>query len=115
MGNPVAVILSSVGVSRAVNVSWMDNSPLTAHVALGSSTMSVDFVLNFTLDDLQSTVNPFWFGWSSAPGSSAVHFSSANYDAGVLIPFLNPIAGLRISSTALSSSNLTLRVLEAGG
>src|SRR5262245_21990734 len=113
MGNPVATTLSSVGVSRAVNLDWRDAGPLTAQVTLGSTTMTVDFTVQYTLDDLQTSVAPAWFGYSSTVGGSAAHFSSANADSGVLISFPTPIAGIRISSTALSSSSVTLRTLEA--
>lgn len=114
MPNPFSVTLSSVGTSDPANIDWRGGGYLTAVVSLGSTTMTTDFTLQYTLDDSQLTSTRTWFGVSSAVGSSITHFSSANADAGVSFTFLAPVAGLRISSTALSSSTLTLRVLQAG-
>lgn len=115
MPNPTTVTLSSVGVSNPVAVSWRDYNPTTASITLGSSTLTTDFTAQFTLDDLQLSSSPVWLSIGSSIGSGATHFSSANFDAGVVVTFLTPIAGLRISSTALSSSSLTLKVLQGDG
>lgn len=115
MPNPTVVTLSSVGTSTPANLDWRSNAGyVTAVVSLGSTTMTTDFTLQYTLDDSQLSTTRAWFGVSSAIGSSITHFSSANADAGVTFTFLTPLAGLRISSTAISSSSLTLRVLQAG-
>jgi hypothetical protein len=110
-----SVTLSSVGVSSAINLNWRGSKPVSALVTLGSTTMTVDFTVQFTLDDLQLDSTPTWVSVGSSAGSSATHFSSANADAGVVLGFLYPIAGLRISSTAISSSSLTLQTLQGEG
>lgn len=107
--------LSSVGVSNPVNLDWRGSKPVTAVVTLGSTTMTTDFTVQYTLDDLQLVPIPAWVGIGSSTGSSATHFSSANADAAVTVGFLYPIAGLRISSTAISSSSLTLKALQGAG
>lgn len=107
-----AVTLSSVGVSNPVNVNWRGGSPTSIYVSFGSTTMTTDFTVQYTLDDsmLSSTVR--WIGVGSSVGSSATHFSSANADTGVPIGFDAPIAAVRLNSTAISSSTLTLTVLQ---
>lgn len=107
--------LSSVGTSDPINMNWRGGKPITALVTLGSTTMSADFTLQYTLDDLQLTTTQTWIGVGSSTGSSVTHFSSANGDAGVSWTFLNPVAALRISSTAISSSSLTLKALQGEG
>lgn len=107
--------LSSVGVSNPVNLNWRGSKPVTALVTLGSTTMTADFTIQYTLDDLQLSSSPVWISLGSSIGSSATHFSSANADAGVTAGFVYPIAGLRLSSTALSSSSLTLKALQGEG
>ncbi len=110
-----SVTLSSVGVSSPVNLNWRGSKPVTALVTLGSTTMSADFTLQYTIDDLQLVASPVWISLGSSVGSSATHFSSANADAGVTVGFVYPIAGLRLSSTALSSSSLTLKAIQGEG
>jgi hypothetical protein len=107
--------LSSVGTSNPVNLNWRGSKPITAVVTLGSTTLTTDFTVQFTLDDLQLSSSPVWIALGSSTGSSATHFSSANADSPVVIGLLYPVAGLRISSTALSSSTLTLKALQGEG
>ena len=60
--------------------------------------------------------SPVWSGVSSAIGQVAQHFtSSVSYPDGVLVSFLSPVAALRLSSTGLSSSALTFKVLQGEG
>src|SRR6185436_7613465 len=107
--------LSSVGVSNPINLNWRGAKPITALVTLGSTTMTTDFTIQYTLDDLQLVSSPTWIAIGSSTGSPATHFSSANADGAVTVGFLYPIAGLRISSTALSSSSLRLTTLQGEG
>lgn len=109
------VTLSSVGVSGPINLDWRGSKPVTAVVTLGSTTMTADFIIQYTLDDLQLTTTQTWISAGSSTGSSATHFSSANADGGVTMGFAYPIAGLRISSTAISSSSVTLKTLQGAG
>lgn len=109
------VTLSSVGVSNYVAADWIGSKPTTVAVSLGSTTMTTDFTIQYTLDDLQLVASPVWFSISSEIGSSATHFSSAAADAGVTVGLLYPVAALRISSTAMSSSSLTMRVMQGVG
>jgi len=117
--NPIVVTVSSAGVSRACNIDWMANLATTAAFTVSASGSATDFTLQYTLDDLQRSSSPVWFSVSSAPGSSAQHFSNTTTfdNGGIVVPFSYPIAGLRLSSTTLSSAaqSITLRILQGAG
>lgn len=110
-----SVTLSSVGVSSAINLDWRTSGPITALVTLASTTMTTDFTVQFTIDDVQLGQTPTWVSLGSSIGSSATHFSSANADAPIVLGFIYPVAGLRLSSTAISSSSLTLKAIQMQG
>lgn len=110
-----SVTLSSVGTSTPIALDWRGAAPISALATLGSSTITVDFTVQYTLDDLQLSSAPVWISAGSSTGSSATHFSSASFDAGISLGFTYPIAALRISSTALSGSAITLKVLQGEG
>ena len=110
-----SVTLSSVGTSDPINLDWRGSKPVTAVVTLGSTTMTTDFTVQYTLDDLQLTTSQTWINAGSSTGSSATHFSSANADAAITMGFAYPIAALRIASTAISSSTLTLKAIQGVG
>jgi hypothetical protein len=113
MGNPISVTLSSVGVSRAVNLDWRSGEPVSVALKPSSSTATSDFSLQYTLDDLQLSSSPTWLSYSSGVGSTVQHFTGATvFDAGVGISFLNPVAGLRLSSSTLSAGNISMDVLQ---
>jgi hypothetical protein len=110
-----SVTLSSVGVSGPINVDWRGTKPVTVVATLGSTSMTTDFTIQYTLDDIQLTATQTWISAGSSTGSSATHFSSANADAGVTMGFAYPIAALRLSSTAISASSITLKMLQGAG
>ena len=118
MPAPVLVTMSTAGVSRGVNIDWMGYAATTAAVTVSASGSASDFTLQYTLDDLQLSSSPVWFGYSSAIGSSAQHFTNTIFDSGGLaVTFPYPIAGLRLGSTTLSSAaqSISLRVLQGTG
>ena len=106
------VTLSSVGTSDPVNLNWRGGSPTSVLVSFGSTTMTVDFTIQYSLNDSMLSSNRVWVAVGSSVGSSATHFSSANADTGVPVGFNYPIAAVRLNSTAISSSTLTLTVLQ---
>lgn len=92
-------------------------APVTASVTAATSTMTCDYTLQYTLDDPQAAASISWQNWapfnSTAAAQVGVHFtSSQSFPDGTTFTFTAPIAGLRMSSTALSSSTLTLKVLQ---
>lgn len=105
-----SVTLSSIGVSNNLILDWIAARATTARLTLGSTTMTVNASVQATLDSSMATGNaPSWFTVST------VAITSAFADAGYLLTFLTPLAGLRISSTAISSSSLTLAALQNVG
>src|SRR3954470_1717894 len=110
-----AVTLSSVGTSGAVHINWRGGKPITAQLTMATTTMTADYTLQYTMQDTMLSTTSLWFGLSSNVGSSATHYTAANGDNAVLVTLPSPVAGLRISSTAISSSSLTLRVIQGEG
>ncbi len=101
MGNPISVTLSSIGVSRFVNLDWRP-SVETSYSVTGSSSGAFAVFAEATIDDLQLNSAPVWSTLSSAT-------FTANSS---IIAISQPIAAIRLNSTALSSAVLTLKVLQ---
>ena len=104
MGMPTSVTLSSVGTSNAVDTDWMASKPVTWLLTFASTTMTGDATVQYTLDQSSASTR-VWFDGSS-------HISAPT---AVSTWWTGPMAGLRISSTAISSSSMTLRVLQGIG
>ena len=107
--------LSSVGTSTPVNLNWIGAKPVTATVTLGSSQMTTDFTVQFSQDDIMRTASSAvtWVSvaWSSV-STTVAHYTNSWFDTGVQLSFLNPIAALRLSSSTISASALTLKVTQ---
>lgn len=104
------VTLSSVGVSNTMILDYIGAKTTTVRLTLGSTTMTTSAIIQATLDSsMASGSSPTWFT------ASTVALTSAFADAGYNLTFLTPIAGLRISSTAISSNTLTLTALQNAG
>jgi len=108
------VTLSSAGTSPIVNLNWRGGKPITATVIV-STAVAADFTVQYTLDDVQLSTSPTWLSFGSSAGSSATHYSSANFDAGVSIGSVYPLAALRISSTTFTAGTLTFKVIQGEG
>lgn len=102
MGQPVLTTISSVGVSRAVNLDW-GAAPRTSFTVTGSSSGSFTYTVEGAIDDLQqvASANVAWTALSSATTAN----SSLNLYSG-------PLAAIRLNVSAVSSASLTLRVLQ---
>jgi hypothetical protein len=89
----------------------MSGKPISVGITLSSTTLTTSTFLQFALDDIQQTTSSavVWFNTSSTAYSSAIA------DTGATASFLNPVAGLRLSSTALSSGSVTMRILQGIG
>lgn len=116
----VSITASSVG-TYPVAVNWRGGSPILVGVTLGSTTMTTDFTVQYTLNDLQLDASPFWFtvssltypvGTSFSTAVTGFHFSSAYSDIGVALNFQTPVGAVRLNSTAISSSFLRFQVLQ---
>jgi len=118
----VTIQASSVG-TYPVACNWIGGSPILVGVTLGSTTMTTDFIIQYSLNDLQLSSNPTWFNVSSVsyplnitsfPSTTvtAFHFSSAFADTPIVLSFENPVGAVRLNSTAISSSFLRFQVLQ---
>lgn len=108
-----SITISSIG-SYPVAMNHRGGSPAAIAVTLGSTTMTTDFQVQYSLDDIMLSSSPFWFSMSSlgmTNGNSTTHFSSAYADSGFVAQLVVPVAAVRLNSTAISSSFLTFKVL----
>lgn len=110
MANPYYITLSSVTTSTAV---WLDyrQSPFNVSVAVtGSSSGTFGYTVQYTLDSPQwlsvmgSTRAPVWFNDANLVALSSN--GTGNY--------MFPVAGVRLDSTAVSSAQITMVVLQGG-
>ena|SRR5258705_14001811 len=114
------VTLSSANVpgqSGVAALSWRAGQPTTAAVyASTTGTQTGTFSIQYTMDDVQlvgGSSLALWASVSSAIGSSGVTFTSSTITTdGLFYQFLTPIAALRLSSTAMSSGPLTMKVIQ---
>lgn len=106
MGMPVTVTLSSVGQTRAINLDWMSGK-YTGVSVTGSSSGTFAYTVQYTLDDLMMNTSPSWI---SDPNATALTSNSS----GIYV-YTQPIAGIRLNSTAISSATLTLKVNQGIG
>lgn len=112
MANPIYVVLSSTGTSRVVNLDTrMSPFNVSVGVGFGSTTMTATYGVEFTLQDqmylsaIGSTLAVSWFADVNLPaGTSSA--ATSNY--------MFPVAALRCTVTALSSSWVVFSVLQGG-
>jgi hypothetical protein len=104
MANPIVVTLSSVGVSRHVNLDWRSGAK-TAFTITGSSSGSFAVTPEGSVQDLQLTTSPSWVALSSA----ALTANSSVWQIS------GPLAAIRMNAGALSSAILVLNVLQDHG
>lgn len=108
MSNPAYISATSVSCSATVNIDWR-SSPMNAAVAVtGSSSGTFTYSVLYTLDDQQ---------WLTIIGSTRapVYFSDANLAAvssNGTTNYMFPVAGVRLSVTAVSSATVTMCVLQ---
>ena len=105
-----SVTLSSVGVSNPLILDYIGAKTTTARIVMSSSQGTGNSFVQATLDSSYiSGSSAAWFAVSSIAVTSAV------FDTGTTYTFLTPIAGLRISASALSSMTFTLTALQNAG
>lgn len=108
--NPRYLTLSSVTTSSALNLDYRQ-SPFNVSIAVtGSSSGTFGYTVQYTLDDPQyltiigSTRSPVWFPDANLTAMSCN--ATGNY--------MFPIAAVRLNSTAVSSAQLTMCVIQGG-
>ncbi len=112
------VTLSSANVpgqSGVAALSWRSGQPTTVAI-YGSTGQTSTFNLQYTMDDVQligGSSLAQWASVSSAVGTAGTVFTSSTITPdGLFWQFLTPIAALRLSSTALSSGPLIMKVIQ---
>lgn len=121
----VTLTSASTNTSTAVNLNWSSGRP-TIVTVYGTSISSGAFTIQYTLDDIQRSSSPVWFGASSGIGAGfpstsltgTVFVASNAYPDGVSYTFLGPIAAVRLTSTATNNVNsgpITMKVIQAEG
>ena len=115
----VSLTSASTTTSTPVALNWIGGKPTTVSLSFSSSLQVADTTIQYTLDDIQrvSSASVQWLPVTSSAGSSTVaHYATTTYfDTGVTLSFLNPIAAVRLGSTAISSGTVYLRVLQGEG
>jgi hypothetical protein len=102
---PVTVTLSSVGVSRAINLDWQNGAPV-AVLVLGASA-NTTATIQMTLDDIMMTpaANVVWI--------NDPNFTVATSNTSVAFTYTQPLAAIRLNSSAASGlSPLTMKVTQ---
>jgi hypothetical protein len=127
------------GASTPLSVNHVGGKPWSALVTTASSSGTGDFTVQVSMQEPTSSAlftssgplaAPTWSNITAANGAAglstsqvsaagylSLHFNSSTIDttAGVLVWGSYPIAGIRIASTALSSTTLTLTFLQGVG
>ena len=101
------VTLSSVGDSDAVNLDWMSGKPVAVAVT-GASSLT-PYSIEYTLDDLLLTAASD-VTWVVDPNVTALTSNSS----GIYL-YQQPLAGIRLASTASSGGTLTMWVNQGIG
>lgn len=119
MANPLYATLTSVSCSQTINMDYR-RFPMNAAVAVtGSSSGTFTYSVLYTLDDQQFLTN---LGGTMGAGSSLasrvpVFFPDANLSAASsngTTNYMFPVAGVRLSVTAISSATVTMCVIQGG-
>ena|SRR5215469_1907272 len=98
----VTVAQSSIGTSRGINLDWQNSAPITAAVT-GSSSGTFTYSIQYCLDDLVQTPAAN-VTWVSDPNASNLTANSS-----VAFLYQQPLAGIRLNVTALSSAVVVLK------
>ncbi len=114
------------GNSPAANLNWIGGKPTTVALSFGgSSTVTNDATIQYTLDDIERVGGSSLAVWqystsrlgAGTNSTSIYHFASTDwFDTGFLVQFPTPIAAVRLGSSALSSTGglgtISLRVIQ---
>jgi hypothetical protein len=119
--NDIVVTISSVGTGQIVALDWMRGGPTTVGIRAASTTTAAPSgggVLQYTLDDITTAPSAaaiVWNGASSVWGSTVagvVVTTSGTLDVPYTFLFTTPVAGLRFSCSAFSSTSLVMKILQ---
>lgn len=118
MPNPQYITLTSTTVSSVINLDYRHTTPFNASVAVtGSSSGTFTYGVEYTLDDAQFLANLGPGLGSSLASRTPVYFADANLGAASsngTTNYMFPVAGVRLSVTAISSAAVTMCVIQGG-
>jgi hypothetical protein len=101
----VTIALSSVGNSRAANLDWLKGDFIGVSVT-GSSSGTFAYTVQTTLDDIMNTPAAA-VSWIADPNATALTSNSS----GIFL-YQQPLAGIRLASTAISGAVLVMKVAQ---
>jgi hypothetical protein len=103
--NAITTTLSSVGVSKAINLDWQNGAPV-AVLVLGASA-NTTATIQMTLNDVMMTPSSA-VTWINDP-----NFTAATSATSTVYVYTQPLAAIRLNSSAASGlSPLTLQVTQ---
>src|SRR5882762_966398 len=118
MPNPQYVTLTSVSCSVTCALDYRQKGPFNASVAVtGSSSGTFSYTVLYTLDDPQWLASLGPGLGSSLSSRTPVFFADANLGAASsngTSNYMFPVAGIRLSLTAVSSAQVTMCVIQGG-
>ena len=104
--NTVTVVASAAGVpSRAVNLDWMNGTPVGVMVTSTATAGSFAYTVQTTLNDLMFTASSL-VNWISDPNATALTSNSSG-----IFTYTAPLAGIRLNSTT-TPANVTMTVTQ---
>src|SRR5215469_7512794 len=98
----VSVTISSAGTSRPINLDWQNAAPV-AFTVTSSTGGTFAYSLQYTLDDVMMTPAAN-VTWVNDPTLTAATSASSG-----VITYTAPIAAVRLNSTTLTATALTLK------
>src|SRR3974377_1053769 len=103
--NTITVTLSSVGVSGALNLDWINGSPVGVLVNSTATTGTFAYTFQYCLDDLQqpAAANVLWV---NDPNATALTSNSSG-----VYTYTAPLAGIRLSSSTTPAA-ITMKVTK---
>lgn len=104
---------------KAIGLNYIGGKPTTVSVTWAASATVGNAQIQYTLDDIQSTSAKWLPVVSSAGSSTAGSYAAATFfDTGYTVAFLNPIAGVRLFSSAITAGStqvITMKVVQGDG
>ena len=104
--NTVTVVASAAGVpSRAVNLDWMNGTPVGVMVTSTAAAGAFAYTVQYTLSDLMFTASSL-VTWVSDPNATALTSNSSG-----VLTYTAPLAGIRLNSTT-TPANVTMQITQ---
>jgi hypothetical protein len=103
--NTISVTLSSVGVSRALNLDYQNGTPVGVQVNSTATTGTFAYTIQTTLNDIMQTPAASVI-WVNDPNATALTSNSSG-----VYTYTAPLAGIRLSSST-TPATITMLVTQ---